>query len=341
MISSAAYAQDQGNSDMQQMLNRIDELEKQLKRMEEENKARKSLEVTEEEKAQQEKEVLEAVSRDYTLDPARTLGIDYSLGYSYSKSEQLLTVNEVLELKRTSEHTLTHNISGTYSILDNLAVSGNIPIVYRYDKVGTTSQLDQTDIGDISFGTAWQPIKSGPGDIHSTASFGVTLPTGRSPYKINPDKELSTGNGTYTFNVGGNFSKQVDPVVVFWSLGYGHSLELSGLDYTVVQDTYILKKVVPGDSFNFSAGFGYAMSYATSINMSFNYKYTKNTKLTYKVVSTGGALNVNTGDDIDATAAVGMGWRVSPKTTLSFSFGYSLTEPSFSLSFRVPFTFVL
>jgi hypothetical protein len=336
MLSCPVHADEQADSDMQQMLNRIDELEKQLRKMEEETKARKRLEVTEEEKAQQEKEVLEAVSRDYTLDPAKTLNIDYSLSYSYAKSEQLLSAEEVLQLKRTSEHTLTHTIATTYSILDNLAASMNFPIVYRYNKVGTTDELDDTNIGDISLGTVWQPIKSGAGDIRSTLSFGVSFPTGRSPYKINPDKELSTGNGTYTFNIGGNFSKQVDPVVVFWFVGYGHSLTVSGLDY-VISDTYTLEKVVPGDSYSFGGGLGYALSYVTSVHVNFNYKYTRTTTLTYREL----ANKIKTGDDVDATVALGMGWRITPKTTLSYSLGYSLTDATFSFALRVPFTFVL
>jgi hypothetical protein len=36
-----------------------------------------------------------------------------------------------------------------------------------------------------------------------------------------------------------------------------------------------------------------------------------------------------------------MGWRITQKTVLSYSLSYSLANSGFSLSFRVPFTFVL
>jgi hypothetical protein len=330
---------------MQQMINRIEDLEKQLKKMEEETKARKTLEITEEEKKQEGKEILEAVSREYTLDPAHTLGIDYSLSYSYSPSEDITTQNlEILQLRRISEHTITHNISTTYGILDNLSANFSFPIVYRYNKVGTSSQLNETDIGDIGLGTSWQPPKKllekvHLGDTPSTFSFSLSLPTGRSPYKINPNKELSTGSGLYSFTLGANFSKQVDPVVVFWSVGYGHSLPLKSLNYTVVTGSdqqVTLDKVDPGDTFTLGGGLGYALSYVTSINLVVNYRYAKSTQFTYKEIGL-----VKTADSVTGTVGLGMGWRVSQKTTLSFSLGMGLTDSSFSFTFRVPFTYML
>lgn len=341
IFSSAVHAQDQleqgqQKQDMQQLLDRIDELDKQLRRLQEEGKARKRLESTEKEKVQQEKEVLEAVSREYTLDPKRTLSIDYGLSYSYTPNEEIITGEEMLKLRRTSDHNISQTITTTYSMLDNLSTTMTLPFDYRYNKRGTDQELDQTDLGDISGGVIWQPFKSKPGDVRSTLSLTATLPTGRSQYKINPDKELSTGNGVYSVSVGANFSKQVDPVVVFWQLGYRHTFDLTGLDYKV-QNTYTLKEVDTGDTFSFGGGMGYALSYATTINMSFSYSYEKSTTLTYQELASA----VKTGDTVSAMFSIGMGWRISAKTSLSFSLGYSLTDTAFSLSFRVPFTFVL
>jgi len=334
MSPCALHAEDQEKQGMQQLLNRIDDLEKQLKKIEEENKARKKLEVTEEEKVQQEKEVLQAVSREYSLDPKGTLGIDYGLSYQFSRNEDIYT--NPLTLRRTSDHVLTHSLSATYSMRDNLSGTMTLPVVYKYNKRGTDEELDQTDIGDISFGVAWQPVKSGAGDVRTTLSIGVSLPTGRSPYKINPSTELSTGSGYYSLSAGANFSKQVDPVVVFWSLGYEHAIPLTNLNKQV-NEQYTLQEVKPGDSFSVNAGMGYALSYATTINMSFNYEYQLSTSLTYEEV----ASSAKSGDNVSATFGMGMGWKVSRATTLSFSLGYSLTDPTFTFQFRVPFSFVL
>ena len=341
MISSRVlYADDQPKKDnsQQELLDRIDTLEKELQKLEEEGKARKSLEVTEEEKQEKEKEVLEAVSREYTLSAQGTLSIDYGLNYSYAPSEAIFTTAQALQLQRTANHTLTNSIFTSYSFLDNLTTSLSLPIVYRYDKEGTTQSLNETDIGDISVGLAFQlpyNIKI-PGGIRSAYSFGVAFPTGRSPYKINPNTELSTGSGEYSYSLGGSFSKQVDPVVVFWSLGIGYSLALKNLNYKV-SDTFTLEKVEPPLSYSFSMGMGYALSYANSINMSFSYAYARSTKLTYKEL----AAPVKTGDSVGASFGVGMGFMVTPKTSVSVSLGYSLISAGFSLSTRIPFDFVL
>lgn len=334
LFPGTAHAQDPEPTDMQEMQNRLDELEKQLKKLSEESKARKTLQITEEEKKQQEKEVLEAVSREYTLEPKNTLSIDYSLGYSYTRTENI--TDDPLTMIRSTHHSITHGISSSYSILDNLSSSLTLPIVYKYNKLGTDDEMDQTDLGDISLGAAWQPFTSKPGAVHSTLSFGLQLPTGRSPYKINPEKELSTGDGVYSLNMGGNFSKSVDPVVVFWSLGYRHAFERKNLDHRVY-DTLTLDDVKPGDSFSISAGMGYALSYVTSMNMIFSYQYAKSTSIKYKEFPSA----YKTGDSVSASFAVGMGWKVTQKTTLSYSLSYSLTDPTFAFTFRIPFSFVL
>jgi len=339
MLSPTALpAQEQETSTNQELLDRIETLEKQLKRMEDENKARKSLEVTEEEKSQQEREVLQAVSREYTLGQRGTLSIDYSLGYSYSPSETLYTTDEVLQLKRNANHTLTHSVYTSYSALDNLTTSLTLPIVYRYNKMGTDDELDETDIGDISLGVAFQLPKKFqlPAGIRNTYSIGCSLPTGRSPYKINPDTELSTGSGYYSVSIGSSFSKQVDPVVLFWSVGYTYPFDLRDLEY-MVQDTVTLDKVDLGSSFSCSMGMGYALSYANSINISFSYSYQKSSTFTYEELTS----PVKTGDSTSASMGLGMGFVITPKTSVSVSVSYSLISSGFSLTTRVPFDFVL
>ncbi len=344
MISSSVlFADDQTKKDdsQQELLDRIDTLEKELQKLEEEGKARKSLEVTEEEKGEKEKEVLEAVSREYTLSTQGTLSIDYSIGYSYAPTQTIYTTAQALQLQSTANHTITNSIYTSYSILDNLTTSLSLPIVYRYDKEGTDQSLSETDVGDISMGFGFQlpsQLKI-PAGIRSTYSFGIIFPTGRSPYKINPNTELSTGGGEYIVSFGGSFSKQVDPVVVFWSLGIGYPLGigLRNLNYQEPNTTYTLDKVKAPLTYSLSMGMGYALSYANSINMSFNYSYAQSTTLIYKELTS----PVKTGDSVSASFGVGMGFTVTPKTTASVSLAYSLLNAGFSLSTRIPFDFVM
>jgi hypothetical protein len=127
----------------------------------------------------------------------------------------------------------------------------------------------------------------------------------------------------------------VDPVVAFWSLGLSYPLDITGINH-VVKESYTLTEVRPGKSISAGGGIAYALSYATSLNMSFNYSYAKSTTLVYKEQG-----EVKTGDTVGASFGIGLGWRISPKTTISYSLGYSLTSAGFSFSFRVPFNFVM
>ncbi len=344
---STLNAQEQGNKDSQELLDRIETLEKQLKKLEDEGKARKSLEITEEEKTDSEKEVLEAVGREYSLSPKGTFSLDYNLSYAYSPAETFISQSQAsqsattLEFQRQADHTITHSIYTSYSILDNLTTSVNLPIVYRYTKQGTDDSLDQSDIGDISIGLAVQPPSAWswlklPLGINGTYTFGGVLPTGRSPFKINTKTELSTGSGLYQLSAGGSFSKQIDPLVFFWSLGYSYPFDKKNLNYRV-QDQITLDEVKTGSSINFGMGMGYAMSYANSINMSFNYSYQKSSSYKYNEVKS----VQKSGDRVSATYGIGMGLMVTPKTVISVSLGYNLISAGFSLSARVPFDFVM
>ena len=148
--------------------------------------------------------------------------------------------------------------------------------------------------------------------------------------------ELSTGGGEYAFSLGSSFSKQVDPVVVFWSLGVFYPLPLKNLNYTV-SESVTLDKVDPGMSYSFTMGMGYSLSYANSINMSFSYAYQQSTSLTYKEFTS----PIKTGVGTSASFGVGMGFMITPKTTASVSIAYSLVDTGFSLSTRIPFDFAL
>ena len=333
-LSSGQVFAVEDSSDTQELMNRIQDLEKRINELTEESRARRKLEITEQEKQEREKEVLDAVSRDYSLDPKHTLNIDYSFNYTYQPFERYDTLQAAMD--RMSDHTVVHTITTSYSVLDNMGINFSIPFRYEYQKMGTDDKLDERDVGDISVGVSFQPRKSKPGDIRNTISLSIAMPTGKSPYKILSGKELSTGNGVYAFSVAANFTKQVDPIVLFWNLGYTHNMDPAGVEWRV-SDTTTIDKVKIGDSVSIGGGFAQSLSYRASVNYSFNYAY----KFGPKYYVAGAEDPIRTGDTVSAMLNIGMGWRVSQKTTLSFSVGYNLTGSSFSLSFRMPFTFIL
>jgi hypothetical protein len=160
------------------------------------------------------------------------------------------------------------------------------------------------------------------------------FPTGTSPYKINRNNDLPTGGGFYGVTLGMNMSKSIDPAMAFGAISGTYRLKPNGLSEYI--NGAILYDIDPGMSFGASIGLAYAISYALSMNVQFQYGYNGSTKYSFTNASPSTAPAFSTGSLI-----VGTGWRLSPLTTLSFSLGIGLTkeDPDFFFLFRLPFTF--
>lgn len=326
----------------QGLLKKIEELEKDLEALKKEAEARRKetearerLEVTEEEKAEKDKEVLSAAGRRYTLGKTGRLELEYNFGYNYYTTDRL-EFGEKLHVTHEKLHVLTNTIVVDYAFLDNLTFTGSLPFVYKYEKVGASGSKDVSDVGDISFGLRWQPFKSGGRWPTTILSAGISADTGQSPYDINIDEELSTGSGFWSCSAGASFSKAIDPVVAFGSLSYSHNFDASGLNQHY--DTLTLKKVEPGDCIGFSMGIGYALSYDVSLTFSFTQSYSLEKEYYFESGQTSKSAAYMT-----SIFSIGTGWRVSPKTTIFINAGIGLTDddPDFLLSFRLPFDFEL
>jgi len=335
-----SYAQ--GKSDPKQLSVKGEIPEKQKGdhelKLKKETPATKRLQATEEEKAEKEKEALSAAGREYILLKKRTLELEYNFIYEYYSVDQIRQLEEEanLEIEHQCDHTLRNIIVVQYGVLDNLTLNASIPFIYRYDKVGTKDKKSETDIGDVTAGLSWQPFRSGKGNTAMILYTTAIFPSGRSPYEIDPNTEISTGNGFYSFVGGLSLTKSIDPVVVFGNLNYVYKHDIGNLHQNRTTD--ILLRVKPGDSIGLSIGMAYAMSYIVSLNLKFQYSYEFGT--TYYFMDRG---RFETANKSSASFIVGSGWRISPKTSLFVSVGIGLTneDPDFSLSFRLPFTFPL
>ena len=336
---SSALAQETGTTGkgaqspgQDQLINKLDDMQKKIDQLEAESKARKKLQITDVEKQEKEKEVLTAAGKEYSLQNKGTLELEYSLAFDYSSRDQ---VKEALSIERMYDYTLTHTISSSYGILDNLTFNNSLPFVYRYNKVDTNDELDETDIGDISVTFQFEPVKKPAGGYSAILNAGVSLPTGRSPYKIDPENELSTGSGTFGYSAGVNVSQPIDPLVVFGSANYTYSQEVTGLNTPF--GSQILQSASPGDKISISLGFGYALSYIVSLSQQVAYTYVKGSKYGFQQSSS------QLASYSSAMYIIGVGWRLGTKTTLytNLELGLTSDRPDFSFSFRVPFNFVL
>ena len=310
---------------------KLQDLQNQVDTLKELGRAREKLAASTAEAAEQEKSVLTAVGREYTLMEKGKFELSYSLSYSYVSSSAIVSASQI---EPRANHSITNAISVAYGLRNNVTASISIPYVYVYDKTGGAEARDKSDIGDVSLSLNYQPFKSGGDWPTTTITIAIILPTGRSPYEIDRDTDLPTGGGLYGVNLGVNMSKSIDPAMVFGGISCTYRLKPTGLAQNMGGS--ILDGVDPGMSFSASLGLAYAISYALSMNTQFQYGYNMSTDYYFTNGGTMTSQSFSTG-----SLFFGIGWRVSPTTTLSFSLGIGLTkdDPDFSFSFRLPFSF--
>jgi hypothetical protein len=309
-------------------------LQEEVQKLRQEAEARKELKVSEEEEAEREREILEAASREYTLARKGTVGMNYSFSYSYSSYD---AITEVYRVEHRANHDVRNSISGRYAILDNLTVNGTLPLVYSYDQVGTDQGLEATDLGDISFGLQWQPVTTVAGSPSPIVSMSISLPTGRSPYDIIPNEDLSTGSGHYSTGVGMSVSGKLDPLITYGGLSYSYSFPVSGMSQRR-GDRDILNEVKPGGGIGVTFGIAHALSYKTSINMGMSYSHSFGSEYVWN----NGTMTTFSGAGTSASFNIGTGWKLTSERRINLGLGFGLTGGSdFSFSFGMPLDFKL
>ncbi len=329
------FDKEYASEDLRALYKQIQALEGEVDKLRTESQARKKLKMTEAEQQKEEEEILSAAGREYVLSPAGTLSFDYNFGYTHNSYDEAEW--NVSRIKHTADHTLTNTLSTTYALFDNLSLSASIPFKYKYHDLGVSGSKDVSDLGDLSLSFSWQPTKSQQSIPPIIVTTSVSAPTGRGPYEINPEVDLSTGSGIYSFSLGVNTNKKVDPVVVYGGLAYSFLLKEKDLDYYLGTGA-VLNEVEPGGGVALSLGLGYAMSYAATINVGISMTYSFGSTYYYLDGS-----KSETGDAVSASLSLGTGWRFSSQRTISFSVGIGLTNDAsdFSFSFRIPFDYAL
>lgn len=272
-------------------------------------------------------EVFQAAEKNYSLMKAGGKSLSYSLNYSYTSDSRIdieIVNNTVrnLDINPASSHSFTNTFSFSYGILNNLTLNTNIPLSTRYDSV---RELSITDWGDVSLGLSWQPFSYVPGKATVTVNSTLNTKTGVSPYEIDTNRQLSTGSGTYSVSAGLSVSKILDPVVLFGSLSSSYSFEQNGLNQ--VRGGQVLQTVQNGQSFSFSGGFSYSLSYDTSLSISAQVGYSTETKLFFR-----GGGRTSSPDSLNGSMNMSLGIRVDPTTIVNTSFGFGLTEDASDIS---------
>ena len=292
-------------------------------------------------------EVFEAAEKSYSLLRKGGKSLNYNFDYTYYGDQRLDLVIEPdldsdgqptgsstirnADVSPVASHTFTNAFTLDYGILNNLTISGRLPLIAKYE---TEDALTAYGLGDLSGSLRWQPFEYVPGRMSQTYFGSLKLKTGDSPYEIDLERNLSTGSGYYSLTGGLSVSKVMDPVVLFGSASLSYNLEETGLNQR--RGASILKEVHPGHSLSFSMGFAYSLSYDVSLSASFQGSYNDETRF---VTQTGNEINSSTAaSQMSGIMNFALGVRVSPKTIANVNVGFGMTElsPDIILGLSLP-----
>lgn len=284
------------------------------------------------------KQTLTAVDKQYSLIRRKQVQVSYDLNYSYIGQEKIITDLSagnitLFDIENTSSHTITNTLSADYGLLDNLTGNVTLPVLSKYSETRGSSGVSNS-IGDIGLGARWQPVPAQRDRPNLTLTGNVRLPSGRSPFKVVAGSGQATGSGVTAFSAGLNVNRIVDPVALFGSINMTASLPAKNL--WQVNNTRILTRVAPGASVGFGLGFAYALSYGISTTLSFQEAISAGSKLTFA-----DGLTAKTTMQTSGMLNLGLGYRVSPKTTVNLSVGIGLTadSPNLSVGLNLPLAF--
>ncbi|ELX13019.1 hypothetical protein Jab_1c16390 [Janthinobacterium sp. HH01] len=284
------------------------------------------------------KQTLTAVDKQYSLIRRNQLAVTYDVNYAYVGEERIVTdlangSTTLFNIENTSSHSITNTFSADYGLLDNLTGNVTLPFISRYSD-NNLSNGASNSLGDMLLGARWQPFEARRDTPNLTVTSNFRLPTGRSPFKIIAGSGEATGSGVAAFTAGININKIVDPVALFGSLNYTASLPAKHLYQ--VNGTRILTRVQPGGTVGFGMGFAWALSYGISTTISFQEAISAGSKLRFA-----DGLEAKTHMQTSSILNMGVGYRISPKTTVNVSVGIGLTpdSPNLTVGMNIPLNF--
>ncbi|WP_332854594.1 transporter [Duganella sp. S19_KUP01_CR8] len=284
------------------------------------------------------KQTLTAVDKQYSMIRRNQLSVTYDLTYAYVGEERIVTdlangSTTLFNIENTSSHSVTNTFSADYGLLDNVTGNVTLPLISRYSDNNLSNGVSNS-LGDLLLGARWQPFEARRDTPNLTVTSNVRLPTGRSPFKIIAGSGEATGSGVGAFTAGLSVNKIVDPVALFGSLNYTASLPAKHL--WQVNGTRILTRVAPGGTIGFGMGFAYALSYGISTTISFQEAISAGSKLRFA-----DGLEAKTHMQTSSILNMGLGYRISPKTTVNMSVGIGLTpdSPNMTVSMNIPLNF--
>ena len=277
--------------------------------------------------------------RQYSLSKQGSYSAVYDLGYSYYANTALdLALDSSsstltrLRIENNAQHALTNSFTFQYGLLNNLTMTATLPFV---SKINPPTATSTTGLGDVGFGARWEPFPIGETPLPVTLFGSLNLPTGDSPYDINPLTDLSTGSGYYSLGGGLSTRKYIDPIVLFATLSGNYGFEVTGLNQA--NGSRVLNSFTPGYTTGIGFGFAYSLNYDVSVTMSYQQSFNFGSEYRF----TNGDISHPTSSS-SATLNSSFGIRISPTTIVNVSMGFGLTpdSPNVLLGLSFPLDFL-
>lgn len=207
-----------------------------------------------------------------------------------------------------------------YTPLRRLELYAEMPVSYteREDVVGFNIVKNQTTgIGDTFLQTTFEGFSGD--DWKILYNLDGSFPTGKSPYR----HRVATGGGHFSTGLGQTVMKVIDPLVLFFHLGYNHTFaRRGGRPY-----------VAPGRSIRFRFGTGIALNPRVQTTLHVTGDQVAATKSGGTPVAGSSGTLIRLGWGLDWKT--GRRWRVGWDAI----FGMTKSAPDAVLSFGTAWTF--
>lgn len=203
-----------------------------------------------------------------------------------------------ITIDRVRSNTLELDLSARYRLTEKAQISVYVPWLYRSTKFthtgvnGASTTLDSQLVtasprmGDTEVTLYYQLC---PETLHFPSfifSLQGTLPTGVTPFGILTKNvandnlttfivptDIPTGNGMFALSAGLNFSKTIDPAVIFGNISFQRNFDrhFTNIGTTLPKTP---GEVNLGDSITYGLGIAYALNERTSISLAFTQELT-------------------------------------------------------------------
>ncbi|HBC57355.1 MAG TPA: hypothetical protein DCZ03_09345, partial [Gammaproteobacteria bacterium] len=168
------------------------------------------------------KEILTSRGATYNLIEKGKFEIDYTLRYSYFGTDRVEvdfssvsdgnggTVEAVtlFDVVSDTQNSFRHRFRFAYGLRDDLNLQMTIPLVMKSDPI---RDLEEAGLGDLFLSVNWQPYAKHPRYPSVIFFSDLQFATGTSPFEVELDEELATGDGLDVLTFGVSLSKIMDP----------------------------------------------------------------------------------------------------------------------------------